>query len=130
MEIIFELIIGLILEVIVQVIIEVLVFFGYESLASSFKEYKSANKYLAIIGCLLLGAVFGLTTYFIYPHPIIKKSLFPGISLIVSPLIVGLVMKKLGDVRIKSSKRISILLTFRGGSCICIYLCISSFFTY
>jgi len=116
MAIIFEIIIGLIAEIIIQIIIEGLLFFGFDSLAGSFKEYKIANKYLAITGCFLLGGIVGLISYSIYPHPIVKSTFFPGISIIISPVFVGLVMKKLGDVRIKSGKRISILLTFLGGA--------------
>lgn len=116
MGIIIEILLNLILEVVVQMFFEILIALGYESIASSFKGRKEVNKYLALAGCFLLGSFIGLLSYLIYPNYIIKITYLHGISLFVSPVIVGLIMKKWGETRIESNKSISILATFWGGA--------------
>lgn len=111
-----ELIVELIVEILLYTIGDWLVTLGFESIAHSFKRQKDASKYLALIGCVFIGSLLGIISYFIYPYRIVSTSSFSGISLIVSPLIVGLIMKKIGVHRIKTNKPISVLATFEGGT--------------
>lgn len=116
MGILFEIIFTIIIDALFQFIIEFLIALGYESIVNSFKELKSANKYLALAGCAIAGTIIGLISYFIYPKRIFNNSSFYGLSLLISPIIVGFIMKIWGERRIHSNKRISVLSTFWGGA--------------
>ena len=116
MGIILEIIFNLLAEIILQTIIELLVAFGNESIANSFREHRFANKYYAVFGCILLGGSVGFISYLFYPKHIFNVKSFYGFSLIISPIVVGFIMKSWGRWRIKSKKRVSILATFWGGA--------------
>jgi hypothetical protein len=116
MEVIIEIVVGILIELFFPIFLELLFVLGFDSLASSLKERKETNKYLVLFGCLLLGSIMGCLSLVIYPKHIFNSNPIPGIGLIISPAAAGFAMKKIGDMRMKSGKRVSTLTTFAGGA--------------
>ena len=116
LELIIEIIIESLIELLLPLLIELLGVLGFDSVANAFKEKKSSNRYLALFGCLLIGSILGLLSYFIYSKRIVTGNPYPGIGVIISPIIVGFIMKKWGEMRKEKDKRGSILTTFWGGA--------------
>jgi hypothetical protein len=114
MEIILEIILTALFEILPGSILQIFINAVYLNFKNA-KEYNKTHKALALLGSFLLGSIFGLISYFIYPNRIINNVLFPGISLFISPIIVGVIMKILGEKRIEAGKGITILATFGGG---------------
>ena len=105
-----------ILEIALEIIIPLIAEFFSENISGYLFKHKTANKFLALFGYTILGGLFGFLSYLIYPKRIINTGSLSGISLVVSPLIVGLIMKKWGKRRINSKKNITALATFLGGA--------------
>ncbi len=116
MGLILEIILSLFIEIIAQLIFQFLIFLGFDSVNASFQSPKSTNDNFALIGCLIIGAIVGLISYVAYPKRFFNIEYLYGISLVVSPIIVGLVMKVWGEKRLETNKRISVLSTFWGGA--------------
>lgn len=114
MEIIF-LILEL-LDIILEVIIPLIAELGSESISRKLFKNKTVNKYFALFGYIILGSLFGFVSYLIYPKRIVDTGALSGISIVVSPIIVGLIMKKWGEHRTRSKKNITVLATFWGGA--------------
>ena len=89
-------IVEILIEVFFQVAIEAVVAFVSRCLRNIFSESKVISPVLAAVGYLLLGVIFGVVSVFAIPHPIIRPSKIHGISLIVSPVITGLIMSQAG----------------------------------
>jgi hypothetical protein len=87
----------LLFEVLFQVVVEALVALIVQSLRNVFEEPDAVNPILAAIGYLLLGIVFGFASLLLFPHPLFHPSKFHGISLVISPVITGLVMSWVGS---------------------------------
>jgi hypothetical protein len=51
---------------------------------------------LSTLGYVFLGLISGIVSVFLFPHPLVPRSRFHGVSLVVSPLITGLVMSQVG----------------------------------
>jgi hypothetical protein len=51
---------------------------------------------LAALGYVMLGMATGGVSVFLFPHPLIHPSRIHGISLLVSPVLTGLVMSRIG----------------------------------
>jgi hypothetical protein len=60
---------------------------------------------LAAAGYLLLGFACGAGSIFIFPHPFIHPSKIHGFSLLVSPILTGLIMAQVGLVRRRKDQR-------------------------
>jgi hypothetical protein len=48
---------------------------------------------------LLLGAATGALSVLIFPHPLFHHSHVHGVSLVISPVVTGLVMSQIGSVQ-------------------------------
>ena len=57
---------------------------------------REVNPVLAALGYVLLGMATGGVSVFLFPHPLIHPSRIHGISLLVSPVLTGLVMSRIG----------------------------------
>ncbi len=116
MEIIAEILFNLIGEAILQFIGELLIEFGFGSMVSSFKRQDEVSKPVALIGCFLVGVISGFVIAKIFNVRIIPVKGIEGLSLFVSPVIVGYAMMKWGKYRRTKQKYTSTLSTFWGGS--------------
>jgi len=86
----------LLFEVLFQIVLEAIVALVVRSLQNVFDESNRVNPLLATVGHLLLGVAFGIASVLAYPHPLFHPSRFHGISLLISPLITGLLMSQVG----------------------------------
>ena len=59
----------------------------------------------AAIGYLLLGGLFGSVSVLLYPHWLFHPSRFHGISLLISPLLTGIVMWQVGGILRRREKQ-------------------------
>jgi hypothetical protein len=103
----------LLTELLFEVLAEAIVALFARSLRRLFQN--SFDPLLASVFYLLLGAGFGGASLLALPHPLFHPSRFHGISLLVSPILTGLVMSEVGVlVRRKGGKSVRIE-TFRYG---------------
>ena len=86
----------LLFEVFFQVVVEAIVALIVRSIENLFEESNAIHPTLATIGYLLMGIAFGIGSLRLFPHPLFHPSKFHGISLVISPVITGLVMSQVG----------------------------------
>jgi hypothetical protein len=86
----------LFLEVLLEVFLEALVALGSRATRSAFAAALKTNRYIAPISCVLLGVSGGLLSVLVFPQRLVHTSRFHGVSLLVSPVITGLVMSQIG----------------------------------
>ncbi len=115
MEFLIEILIGFLLELLIPILLEISLFLGFNSLASSLKKGSEDNKFLALAGCFIFGIIFGSFSTWIYPKHLFKSNPLPGIGLVIAPLAAGFVMHKIGEMRFKAGKSVSVFTTFLGG---------------
>ena len=63
-----------------------------------FTNFFELNPIAISIGLAMLGAGAGFMSVAVFPHPLVHQSRIHGLSLVLSPLITGLVMSKTGRV--------------------------------
>lgn len=100
-------------EILLQIVVEVLFELGFESIGESMRRRRRAHPVVALVGAVLFGGVAGLATSLLWPARIIKTAPVPGASLLLSPLLTGLVMDQYGRWRKDEG---SYLATFWGGA--------------
>jgi hypothetical protein len=95
----------LLFEVFFQVVVEALVALIVRSIRNAFQETNAINPILATIGYMLLGSAFGIASVPLFPHPFFQPSKLHGISLVISPIITGLVMSQVGIMLRRKGKQ-------------------------
>jgi len=88
-----ELVVEVVLEFISQLLIEI----GFEWIAECFHRRATLSTVLAFIAIPLFGGFIGLILSNTFPQRIVPGPTVPGISLLLSPLATGMVMKLFGD---------------------------------
>jgi hypothetical protein len=83
-------------EVILELLSEALFSLLIRSVRSVFDGVDAENPILAAVGYLLFGLVAGVASFFLFPYHLVRPSRFYGISLLISPLITGLIMSQVG----------------------------------
>jgi hypothetical protein len=113
MDELFALLIGSALdsfaEALLQIGLEIVLDVFSRSVGEKIKDFPVGSPILALMGYLVLGVGVGFGCYLAFPHPLVPPSKVHGISLLISPLITGLVMAQVGAVirrKGKSSVRI------------------------
>jgi len=112
MEIIGELILGLITEIIIPLIFELVFEALARSLAEPFMTREYRNAALAGIGYFLIGLIVGGFSLLVAPQSFVRSETFHGISLVITPLVCGLVMALIGRWRLRQGKTLLRLDTF------------------
>jgi hypothetical protein len=102
-------------EIFLQIVAEVLIEFGLGSIGESLRQRSRAHPAVAGMGAALLGGLAGVLTSLIWPTRILRPGPLPGMSLLVSPLITGLVMDRYGQWREGKGVGRSYVATFWGG---------------
>jgi hypothetical protein len=95
----------LLFEILFQVVIESIIALILKSVRSVFEDSNPINPMLAAAGYLLVGSFIGFASLFTYPHPLFHPTRFHGVSLLISPLITGLLMSQLGRVLRRRGKQ-------------------------
>jgi len=106
----------LLFEFIFELIFQMLAELGFECVSKFFRRRPVSRMIMALIFIPLLGALIGLFLSNIIPHRMLPKPSLPGISLFVSPLIAGLLMKLFGDWRRSQGHEPTLIATFWGGA--------------
>ncbi len=107
-DLLFALVSGtvdILVEVFFQVAIEAIVALVTRSVRNLFSESSIISPILAALGYLLLGLAAGVLSVRLFPHAIVPPSKIHGISLLVSPVITGLIMSQVGVVLRRKGKR-------------------------
>jgi hypothetical protein len=94
----------LLIEVVLQIIGEALIALIVRSIRNLVEESKAVSPILAALGYLLLGAACGVGSVLLFPHALVHPSKFRGISLVISPVITGLIMSLTGLMRRRRGK--------------------------
>ena len=106
----------LIFEFIVEFVFQILAELGFEAVGEFFRRRPVLRAIVALIFIPLLGTLIGLFLSNMIPERILPKPSVPGISLFVSPLIAGLLMKLFGDWRRSQGHEPTMIATFWGGA--------------
>ena len=102
MEFIAELILQFIGELLLQLVFELLVELGLHGLADTTR--KRRHPVLSIIGFMIWGAMAGGISLWIVPTSLIIDSRFRVLNLIVSPVMIGAIMMRIGQIRDKKGQ--------------------------
>lgn len=117
-DILLELL-GLILEPLLdalfQYVIATLVDVLLRSLGEAFQGAEIRNPALASAGFVFSGLVLGGASLLLFPHRLVHPSRFHGISLLVSPVITGLLMWATGAALRQREKKVTRLESFGYG---------------
>jgi len=106
----------LIFEFIVEFVFQIVAELNFEAVAEFFRRRPVLRAIVALIFIPLLGAFIGLFLSNMLPERMLPKPPVPGISLFVSPLIAGLLMKLFGDWRRNHGHEPTMIATFWGGA--------------
>lgn len=110
-EAVIELIFEFLGEVLIQTLAEIGLEFGFQSV----KIKKPISPIFASFGLLILGGAIGFLSTLLLPEFIIVKKL-TGLSLIISPICVGLILHYFGKWKQKQGKNPTYLASFWGGA--------------
>ena len=111
MDFLFELIFECIL-----LLLEVLAELGLHSIKETFHRREGRNPFFAVVGYTLLGLISGGLSLLFFPHSFIRSQRFPGIGLIVIPLLGGAVMSGIGFLRRRRGEELIRLDSFAYGA--------------
>ena len=106
----------MLLEGVLQLVVEFLVEYGVRSLGEPWRRRSEANLFLAGLGVLIGGAAAGVITSLLWPTRIVRPGPIRGLSLVLSPLISGLVMERYGQWRETRGEARPFIATFWGGA--------------
>jgi len=103
LEALFGFLLGAVLDLLLRAVREV------------FNTTEIESPGLARLGYVLLGGLSGGLSVFLFPHRIIHNPRMPGFSLVVSPVIVGLLMALTGSILRRRNKRVTRIESFGYG---------------
>jgi cytochrome bd-type quinol oxidase subunit 2 len=98
-------------ELLIQLLCEAIAAF-VSHLAEGTEDSRTSNLVQAIVGYASVGLLAGGVSVLVFPHYLVPRSRFHGISLLISPFIAGSVMALVGAARRKQDKRTIPLETF------------------
>jgi hypothetical protein len=113
---VFELLLTALWEIFLQIVGQVLLEAGFRAAGESFSERTRVQPVFAGIGIIVMGAVAGAIASLVWPTRIFQPGPVRGLSLIVSPIVTGLVMERYGQWREDRGWSRSSLATFQGGA--------------
>jgi hypothetical protein len=93
-------------EVLFEIVGEALLDLAQRVMAEVFETSRSIRPEFASLGYALLGVLAGGLSVLIFPHPLVRPSKIHGISLLVSPLVTGLVMFLIGSMLRRQGKKV------------------------
>ena len=111
-EFVFEIFVELLIEICAQFAFEI----GFETLSHSLRKGKKPNPILAYTGIAILGFLIGIATSLIFSERIVTQAPVKGLSLILSPILLGTLMHVFGNWRRQKGHKTSRLATFWGGA--------------
>ena len=83
-------------DVILELLIEAICSLLVRIIRNAFEGVASESPIIAAVGYLAFGLGAGVASVFFLPHHLVRPSKFHGISLLISPLVTGLIMSQVG----------------------------------
>ena len=83
-------------------------FFGtilWRGVAAVFDRSEFKSPVLAFVGYAFLGGVAGGLSLLFFPHPLVRPSRVPGLSVIISPVLAGMGMSMVGSTLRKRNRK-------------------------
>ena len=120
----------MLLELILEIIGEIVFAFGWEGLGHSMRRRPNAHPVLAGLGYAIFGALAGGLSLLILPRRLLPAGGIKGASLVLTPLVTGLLMKTYGDFRRRRGHRTTGLATFWGGAIFAFSMALVRFLAY
>ncbi len=100
MEDLLEAVLGFILEILAEALFEVVAAALAGLVSRGLRRFRvtlrRSNPAVAIVTFALLGVGLGFLSVFVFPHPLVHPSKLHGISLLISPVLTGLVLGLIG----------------------------------
>ncbi|WLT30418.1 hypothetical protein [Geothrix sp. PMB-07] len=106
----------IVLQILIEFLGELLLMFGVESVVAPFQPAKATNRILAFSGLFILAVASSLIFSLFAPNRLLPQFRVAGVSLLISPILVGSVMHIFGQWRTERGKPITHLATFWGGA--------------
>jgi hypothetical protein len=116
LEFVVEAVVELVIELVFQGGGELLIEGVARLLGAPFGRRGRQHPVAAGAGLLLLGGLLGLASWWAWPYRVVASGPFPGISLLISPLVNGLLAEALGRWRESRERPRTYLSTFWGGA--------------
>ena len=111
-----EFLIELVVELLFQGLGELVVEGVARALGAPFGRRERHHPIVAAVGLLLIGAALGGASCWVWPYRIVAPGPYPGLSLLISPVVNGLVADALGTWSERQGRSRSYLATFWGGA--------------
>jgi len=113
---VIEFLIELVVELLVQGLGELVVEGLARLVGAPFGRRDRHHPIVAGIGLLLMGVIMGEASCWVWPYRIVAPGPYPGLSLLISPVVNGLLADALGTWRERHGRSRSYLATFWGGA--------------
>jgi len=101
--------------------------FGWETVAHSVQRRPPANPFLAALGYALIGSLVGFGSALVIPYRLLPPGGVRGASLLLSPLVTGLLMRAYGAFRRRRDLPATNLATFWGGATFAFFMALARF---
>jgi hypothetical protein len=105
----------LLAEFLLQLLAGAIVDVANRFLGEIFETPRATNVVVSALSYSVFGALAGVLSISIFPHPLVRPSRIHGISLLVSPLATGLVMSLIGSMLRRRDKRVVQIESFSYG---------------
>ena len=113
-------------EFLLEIFGEILLELGIGAFKAAF-ERPGRSPIFATVGYLLLGLLLGGLSCLLMPYRVTREMAVPGLSLVVSPLLAGLVMHSWGQYRRRRGRVTTGLATFYGGGAFALGVALARF---
>jgi hypothetical protein len=100
-----ELLLGIV-ELFLELAGEAILDLASRGIAKVLQDSEISSPVLASVGYGLLGVMTGGLSLLVFPHPLVHPSRIHGISLLVNPVIAGVVMSLIGSMLRKRDKKV------------------------
>ena len=130
-EILFALLSGLIelfLDAFFELVAAAILDLVSRTIAGVFEGLEISSPVFASVGYGLLGVLTGGLSLLIFPHPLVHPSRIHGISLLVSPVIAGIVMSMIGSILRERDKKVVRIESFGFGFAFAFGMAVVRFF--
>jgi len=98
-------------------ILEYLIFAGLSVLINNvFRKVEDKNLMFDIGATILFASFFSILWCLIFPNRIVSYTIYPGVSLILTPLVMAFIMMKVNTFLTKRGKKVSFIISFWGGA--------------
>jgi uncharacterized protein YacL len=115
-EIMLEVMLEIVGEIIVDLIMLFVLRIKFDERVEYFERRRAKPTYFTYIGAAIVGACIGFLLSYLVPQRLLPSPTIPGISLILLPFFVGLIMRGFGNWRERNGQRPSVLASFWGGA--------------